>query len=61
MEHDLLGNRFTDPLIKDEFAPRVGSRLDRLFDRDEFPPNAYRIQMDHNRSPAQINPFLREK
>lgn len=39
----------------------MGSRLDRLYERDEYPPQAYRIQVDRNRPPPQNNPFLREK
>jgi hypothetical protein len=62
MEQDLVGsNRYYEPMVKDEFVPRMGSRLDRLFDRDEFPPQAYRVQIDQSKPPAQNNPFLRDK
>ncbi len=47
MEQELLagGNRFYDN------APRIGSRVERLFDRDEFNSQGYRDR----------NPFLYEK
>lgn len=57
------GDRYYESIVKDEFIPRMGmgSRIDRLFERDEFAPQPYRIQIDHGRPSNPVNPFIREK
>lgn len=58
MENELMGtNKLYESLLKDENAPKIGSRIDRLFERDEFPGHAYRVNIDRNRPPGQNNPF----
>jgi hypothetical protein len=54
-----LGSRWYNNAMRDEYIPKIGTRLERIFERDEYPG---RIPLDRGdgRKPAMAA-FLKEK